>query len=90
MKKATKRQVKAPSLRNIAKTAPYLHNGSIDDLYTMVSMMAEYQLGKKLSDEEINSILTFLNALTGKIPEDYIREPELPASGPDTPKADSD
>ena len=79
---------KVPSLRNIEKTGPYLHDGSITDLGTMVKMMAEHQLGKTLSDADVASIVTFVKSLTGEIPEDYIKEPTLPESGPDTPKPD--
>lgn len=85
---AEKHFFKVPSLRNIEKTGPYLHDGSIDDLGKMVSMMAEHQLGKTLSDEDVADIVTFLNALTGEIDEDYIKKPELPESGPNTPKPD--
>ena len=53
----------------------------------MVKMMAEYQLGKQLTDEETASILTFLKALKGEIPTDYVKAPKLPESTADTPKA---
>ena len=77
---------KVPSLRNVEMTGPYLHDGSIEDIETVVSMMAEYQLSRKISDEDIQSIIIFLKTLTGEIPKDYITRPELPASGPNTPK----
>jgi len=76
---------KVPSLRNIAKTGPYLHDGSIPHVDKMVTMMSEYQLGRELSEDEVASIATFLDALTGEIPTDYVQRPELPSSGPDTP-----
>ncbi|MCM8530096.1 MAG: c-type cytochrome [Lentisphaeraceae bacterium] len=79
---------KVPSLRNIDKTGPYLHDGSITDLGEMVEKMAEYQLGQSLSKADTKSIVTFLKSLTGDLPTDYIKEPKLPASGPNTPKAD--
>lgn len=82
---ADKMMFKVPSLRNIAKTAPYFHDGSVKDLGEAVRMMAKHQLGKDLSDADVDSIVTFLNALTGQIPVDYIAKPDLPASGPDTP-----
>lgn len=78
---------KVPSLRNITETAPYLHDGSVKTLDEMVKKMAEYQLGKQLTDEETSSILTFLKALKGEIPTDYIKVPKLPESTPETPKA---
>ena len=78
---------KVPSLRNTTETGPYLHDGSVKDLPTMVKMMAEHQLGKIITDEECASIITFLKCLKGEIPTDYVAKPELPASTPDTPKA---
>jgi len=76
---------KVPSLHNIAKTAPYLHDGSIESLDTMIAMMAEHQMGRELTDADVKSIKTFLIALTGEIPAEYVKEPELPPSGPNTP-----
>jgi len=78
---------KVPSLRNITETGPYLHDGSVKSLDEMVKMMAEYQLGKKLSDEETASIITFLKALKGTPDAEYIKAPKLPESTPETPKA---
>jgi cytochrome c peroxidase len=56
---------KVPSLRNVSKTAPYFHDGSVKTLEQAISLMAEYQLGRKLSSEDIEMIKAFLNALTG-------------------------
>lgn len=80
---------KVPSLRNITETGPYLHDGSIASLEEMTAKMAEYQLGRTLSEEDTKAIVTFLGALKGRIDENYIKQPELPADGPDTPKGDS-
>ena len=80
---------KVPSLRNITETAPYLHDGSVETLPEIVSKMAEYQLGRVLPEEDVNAIVTFLGSLKGRIDEDFIRQPELPVDGPDTPKGDS-
>lgn len=80
---------KVPSLRNIEKTAPYLHDGSIATLEQVVDMMAEYQTQKgKLEQAQIADMVAFLKTLTGPIPQEYIAKPELPASGPKTPKPD--
>ncbi len=57
---------KVPSLRNVALTAPYFHDGSQSTLDLAVKKMAELQLGKNLSEQEIESIVIFLNALTDK------------------------
>lgn len=79
---------KVPSLRNVAETAPYFHDGSISTLNRAVSLMAEHQLGKQLDAQENASIRAFLAALTGEVDESYIAKPTLPPSGPDTPAAD--
>lgn len=60
---------KVPSLRNIAKTAPYFHDGSITDLGEAVAIMANVQLGIELEESEVKSIVKFLESLTGEIPE---------------------
>lgn len=78
---------KVPSLRNITETAPYLHDGSVKTIEEMVKMMAEYQLGKQLADDEVTSIVTFLKALKGDIPTEFIKVPKMPESTADTPKA---
>lgn len=69
---------KVPSLRNVAVTGPYLHDGSIPTLETMVQLMVRHQLGKQLESEEVDDIVTFLRALTGELPAEYTAEPELP------------
>ena len=53
-----------------------------------ILLMGKHQLGKDLSNEDVASIKSFLNALTGKLPDNYIQEPALPPSGPTTPAAD--
>ncbi|TDU68195.1 cytochrome c peroxidase [Prosthecobacter fusiformis] len=78
---------KVSGLRNVTETGPYLHDGSVKTLEDMVRMMGEHQLGKMLTDEETASIVTFLKSLKGEIPKEYIAQPKLPASGPNTPKA---
>lgn len=59
---------KVPTLRNIAQTAPYFHDGRTSDLSEAVRLMANYQLGRKLSDEEVKKIVAFLKTLSGKLP----------------------
>jgi cytochrome c peroxidase len=81
---------KVPSLRNIEKTGPYFHNGKIGTLEQAVSSMAEYQLGKKLTDAQVKSIVTWMKSLTGDLPAEYTKQPELPKSTPKTPKPMAD
>ncbi len=69
---------KVPTLRNIALTAPYFHNGAVKTLDEAVKLMAKLQLDKTLSDEEIADIVAFLNALTGEFPEQKM--PVLPGT----------
>lgn len=59
---------KVASLRNVAKTAPYFHDGSVTDLDEAVKIMGKAQLNKDLSPEQVSNIVAFLHSLTGKIP----------------------
>jgi cytochrome c peroxidase len=61
-----KLKFKVPSLRNIALTAPYFHDGKAATLEEAVRQMAWLQLGKKLEDAEVKSIAGFLASLTDK------------------------
>jgi len=78
---------KVPSLRNVDKTGPYFHDGSVKSLDEAIRLMAWHQLGKKLEPADVQSIATFLRALTGTPDASYIAKPELLPAGPDTPKA---
>ncbi len=69
---------KVPSLRNAAKTGPYLHNGSIQTLEEMVVLMARHQLGKQVTDQQVSDIIAFIDSLTGEIPTAYITPPPMP------------
>lgn len=57
---------KVPSLRNVALTSPYLHDGSVATLEEVVQIMARFQLGKKLKISEVSKIVAFLRTLTGE------------------------
>ena len=73
---------KVPSLRNVAHTGPYFHDGSVADLREAVRLMARHQLGKELSGDEVGSIVTWLATLTGDLPGEYIANPPLPKPAP--------
>jgi cytochrome c peroxidase len=79
---------KVPSLRNVAKTGPYFHDGSLATLDEVVPIMAIHQLGVQLTDAEVQSIIAFLGTLTGTIDPAYVKAPTLPKSGPKTPAPD--
>lgn len=65
-KEEDKYMFKVPSLRNVALTEPYFHDGSAAALSEAVAKMAYHQLGKELGEKDVASIVTFLKALTDK------------------------
>ena len=64
------------SLRNIAETAPYFHNGSVATLEEAVRLMAKTQLRKELNVQQLSDIIAFLKTLSGRSPE--VEAPVLP------------
>jgi cytochrome c peroxidase len=64
----------------VAVTAPFFHDGSVETLPQAVKVMAQLQLGKQLSDEDVSQIVSFLESLTGDIPPDFAQVPRLPAA----------
>ena len=69
---------KVPMLRNIEKTSPYFHDGSVATLNEAVRLMAHHQLGKELAPADVQSIVTWLGSLTGELPSLYIAFPQKP------------
>ena len=57
---------KVPSLRNIALTWPYFHDGRSPDLDHAITTMAHLQLNRKLDQEELTALKAFLNSLSDK------------------------
>jgi cytochrome c peroxidase len=68
---------KVPTLRNIALTAPYFHNGKVQTLEDAVKVMGKLQLNQDLTSQQTADIVAFLNGLTGEFPK--IEMPRLPA-----------
>ena len=62
---------RVPMLRNIVKTAPYFHDGSVATLERAIRVMAAVQLGKALDDATVAQIAAFLESLTGEVPAHY-------------------
>jgi len=58
-------------LRNIAKTGPYFHDGSVGDLPEAVQVMADVQSGHRLPEDDAAAIVSFLESLTGPVPANY-------------------
>jgi cytochrome c peroxidase len=79
---------KVPSLREVTKTAPYFHDGSVASLAETVKLMAIFQLNKELSDADTDLIVKYMDTLSGEVPQDLIAKPELPPSTDTTPKPD--
>jgi cytochrome c peroxidase len=69
---------RVPSLRNVAVTAPYFHDGSVAALPDAVKVMARVQLGVTLTEADTRDIVAFLDSLTGELPAKFSTIPALP------------
>ena len=65
--------LRVPSLRNVATTAPYFHDGSASTLPEAVKMMGVAQLDRVLTDQQLAAIVAFLNTLTGIYRDQAVR-----------------
>jgi cytochrome c peroxidase len=74
------------SLRNVAMTPPYFHDGSVATLPEAVLVMARVQLGVTLSDADTRDIVAFLENLTGELPVNFATAPVLPSGAVARPK----
>ncbi|MCB1325033.1 MAG: cytochrome-c peroxidase [Spirochaetales bacterium] len=63
---ADRHKFKVPSLRNVALTAPYFHDGTVESLDGAVRTMARYQLGIEMPESDVERIVAFLHTLTGE------------------------
>lgn len=61
-----KHRFKVPTLRNVALTAPYFHDGQAETLEKAVFDMAKYQVGVELNQQETDKITAYLKTLTGE------------------------
>src|SRR5208283_5274159 len=75
---------RAAPLRNVALRAPYFHSGQVWSLKQAVGIMGQVQLGQRLTDKEEDSIVAFLQTLTGEKPK--IDLPSLPPRTDATPR----
>ncbi len=75
---ADKHMFKVPTLRNVALTAPYFHNGAVPTLEEAVKVMAKTQLNQDLDASQVEDIVAFLKGLTGEFPAMTL--PRLPAT----------
>ena len=80
---------KTPTLRNIAETAPYMHDGSVATLEEVIDFYegggepnqwldAKMRPISNFTNQKKQDLLAFLQALTGEVPEWTKRAPQLP------------
>lgn len=74
-KAADENVFKVPGLRNITKTYPYFHDGSVRDLKDAIAIMGRLQLNRDLTTEQVENIAVFFDALTGEVEERYAVDP---------------
>ncbi|MDF1615651.1 cytochrome-c peroxidase [Desulfurivibrio dismutans] len=67
-READRQVFKVPTLRNIALTAPYFHDGSAADLPEALQIMAHHNLGVELTSQQIFALVAFMETLTGQKP----------------------
>ena len=67
---------KVPSLRNVEKTWPYFHDGSVTTLEGALQVMARLQVGAEMSGGQIAHLAAFLETLTGEIPPEALKAPD--------------
>jgi cytochrome c peroxidase len=72
---------KVASLRNVAETGPYFHDGSVATLPEAIKIMAELQVGVKLNHAEAGEIAAFLDTLTGEVPAAALADMNRPGGG---------
>lgn len=78
---------KVPLLRNVAQTGPWFHDGKVEIIDEAVRLMGRHETGREFTASEVKSIVAFLNALTGPIPQEFVQPPSehAPAgTSPDT------
>ena len=59
-----KKVFKVPSLRNIMKTGPYFHDGSVKTIDEAIKLMAYHQLDENVGPDFIEDVKAFFNSLT--------------------------
>ena len=79
---------RVPTLRNVARTGPWFHDGSVPSLSEAVRRMGRYQLARTFSAREVQDVVAFLESLTGELPTELVAPPVLPPSTKATPRPD--
>ena len=79
---------KVPTLRNVTRTAPYLHDGSVATLEEAIMLMARHQAGRELGSMQAKAIVGFLGALEGDPPPELTGKKTAPAGSAKAPRPD--
>jgi cytochrome c peroxidase len=79
---------RVPTLRNVTRTGPWFHDGSVKSLPEAVRRMGRYQLGRSFTDAQVADLVAFLESLTGELPAALVAPPKLPPSTKATPRPD--
>ena len=66
-----------PSLRNVAETGPWFHDGSVSTLEEAVRLMGRHQLDEELPDGQVNDLVAFLESLTAEQIPAWAYDPEF-------------
>ena len=69
---------KVPTLRNVAKTFPYFHDGSVEKLEDAIKIMGMAETNIQMKQEDVDNIHAFLNSLTGELPKHAFEKEPLP------------
>lgn len=69
------------SLRNVAQTHPYFHDGSVDTLDEAIRIMVQLQIGVEMEDPDVAGVVAFLESLTGELPRTALVPPPSAAAG---------
>jgi len=80
---ADKYKFRTAQLLNVGVTAPYFHDGSVNSLEEAVKIMAEKELGKRISSSDAKKIAQFLRSMTGQVPLEARVLPQLPGNNPE-------
>jgi cytochrome c peroxidase len=73
---------RVPMLRNVARTGPYFHDGSVAELRQATRIMGRVQLGQEIDETALDELVAFLEALTGEIPAHFAPPPGVPFTLP--------
>ena len=65
IKNSAFKRIRVPSLRNVAKTAPYFHDGSVNNLRLAVKLEGRFNSNTEIPENEVTMLIDFLNSLTG-------------------------